>query len=120
MNVETVQKDGRAFVLVPIEQYTQLIEDAEMLQDILDFRTVKATEEERFPGEVVNRLILNDENPIKVHREYRGLTQAQLAETAGIARAYLAELEAGRKAGSIKTLKAIAAALSVDVDEIVS
>ena len=115
MNLETVERNGQKFVLVPVEQYNQLLEDLEMLRDIRDFRGGKAVDEETFPAEVINRLILNEENPIKVHREHRELTQKQLADKVGVQRAYLAEIETGRKSGSVKTLKAIAEALNVDL-----
>ena len=118
MNIETVEKRGQEYVLVPREQYNQLMEDAEMLRDIREFREAKAVNEETFPSEVVNRLILNDESPIRVYRDHRGLTQQQLADKCGIQRAYLAEIETGRKSGSVKTLKAIAAALDVDLTSI--
>ena len=115
MNLETVERNRQKFVLVPIEQYNQLLADLEMLKDIHDFRAAKALDEETFPAEVINRLILNGENPIKVYREYRKLTQKQLADKVGVQRAYLAEIETGRKSGSVKTLKAIAEALDVDL-----
>ena len=118
MNLETIERNSQKFVLVPIEQYNQLLADMEMLRDIRDFRQAKAANEEIFPADVINRLILNDENPIKVYREYRGLTQKQLADKVGVQRAYLAEIETGRKSGSVKTLKAIAEALDVDLTSI--
>ena len=115
MNLETVERNSQKFVLVPVEQYDQLLADLEMLKGIRDFRGAKAVDEETFPAEVINRLILNEENPIKVYREHRGLTQKQLADRVGIQRAYLTEIETGRKSGSVKTLKAIAEALDVDL-----
>ncbi|RKU11717.1 XRE family transcriptional regulator [Candidatus Poribacteria bacterium] len=118
MNFETVERNNQKFVLVPIEQYNQLLADIEMLKDVRDFRGAKAVDEETFPAEVINRLILNEENPIKVYREYRELTQKQLADKVGIQRTYLAEIETGRKSGSVKTLKAIAEALDVDLTSI--
>ena len=116
MNVETVERQGMEYVLVPREQYNRLLEDAEMLRDIREFREAKAADEETYSSEVINRLILNEENPIRVYRDHRGLTQQQLADKCGIQRAYLAEIETGRKSGSIKTLKTIAAALEVDLN----
>ena len=116
MNLETVERNGQKFVLVPIEQYNRVLEDLEMLEDIRDFEEVKALDEETFPGEVVDRLILNEENPIKVFREYRELTQGQLANKTGIQPPDLAAMETGQKSGSVKTLKAIAEALELDVD----
>lgn len=95
MNLETVERNSQKFVLVPIEQYNQLLADLEMLKDVHDFRAAKAVDEETFAAEVINRLILNQENPIKVYREYRGLTQKQLAAKVGIQRPYLTEIETG-------------------------
>lgn len=118
MKVETVERQGKEYVLVPREQYNQFLEDAEMLRDIREFREAKTINEETYPGEIVNRLILNEESPIRVYRDHRGLTQQQLADKCGIQRAYLAEIETGRKSGSVKTLKAIAAALDVDLTSI--
>ncbi len=115
MNFETVERNSQKFVLVPMEQYNQLLADLEMLRDAHDFRGSKSVDEETFPDEVINRLILNEENPIKVYREYRGITQKQLADKISIQRGYLAEIETGRKSGSIKTLKAIAEALNIDL-----
>jgi DNA-binding XRE family transcriptional regulator len=120
MNLETVEKNGQKFVLVPIEQYNQVLEELEMLEDIRDFEEAEAADEESFPSEVVNRLILDEENPIKVFREYRGLTQEQLADKAGIQRADLAAMEIGQESGSAKTLMAIAEALELDDDDLIS
>lgn len=116
MNLETIERNGQKFVLVPIDQYNQVLEDLEMLEDIRDFQRIKALDEEAFPSVVVDRLVLNDENPIKVFREYRGLTQEQLAEKTGIEPTDLATIETGQKSGSVETLKVIAEALNLDVD----
>lgn len=116
MNLETIERNGQKFVLVLIDQYKQVLEDLEMLEDIRDFERIKALDEEAFPSEVVDRLVLNDENPIKVFREYRGLTQEQLAEKTGIQPTDLATIETGQKSGSVESLKLIAEALNLDVD----
>jgi DNA-binding XRE family transcriptional regulator len=88
-----------------------------MLDDIRAYDAAKAKEEATFPGDVATRLVEGD-NPIRVIREYRGLTQAKLAKTARIARAYVAELETGKKQGSVAVLKSIAGALKVELDDI--
>ena len=118
MNVETVEKQGEEYVLVPKAQYNQFLEDAEMLRDIREYREAKTVDEETYPSEVVNRLILREESPVRVYRDHRGLTQQQLADRSGVNRAFLAEIETGRKSGSVKTLKAIADALDVDLNSI--
>lgn len=50
---------------------------------------------------------------IREMRTMRGLTQDQLANAALISRAYLANIEAGRKAAGGKAVARIAAALAV-------
>lgn len=57
--------------------------------------------------------------PVKVLRLFRGLSQAQLAKTAGFSQAYIAEIETGRKNGTAESLKAIARALGVPLDVLV-
>ncbi|MCC5993859.1 MAG: helix-turn-helix transcriptional regulator, partial [Rhodobacteraceae bacterium] len=48
----------------------------------------------------------------------RGMTQVALAEKAGVNRVMVAEIETGRKQGSIATLRALAGALSVGLDDL--
>lgn len=57
-------------------------------------------------------------SPIKALRTWREMTQEELAEKSGISQGYLSALEAGRKTGDIKTLRAIAAALGVKLDAV--
>ena len=119
MTPEIIQKDGIPHAVIPYDVYEQLVEDSEMLSDIKAYDQAKAREEESFPSETIYRMVLEGENPLKVWREYRGLTQEQLAEAVGgISRAYISEIESGKKPGSLKVLKAIAQALNVDLEMI--
>ena len=59
------------------------------------------------------------ESPIRVLRKHFGLTQAELAERAGVTQGYIADLETAKKTGSAETLKAIAKVLSVALDVLV-
>jgi hypothetical protein len=67
------------------------LEQAEILQDIRDYDSVKTAieqgKEELIPGEVTFAL-LDGENPVIAWREYRGLTQQQLAEKVEISTPY--------------------------------
>ena len=71
------------------------------------------------PAAVVNAL-LEGANPVKVWREHRALTQDALAAQAGISKAFLCQIETGKRVGAIKTLRALAAALGVTVDDLQS
>ncbi|MXY91994.1 MAG: helix-turn-helix transcriptional regulator [Caldilineaceae bacterium SB0670_bin_27] len=68
--------------------------------------------------EVVDRL-LTGTSPIKVYREYRGLSQKELAAATDISPIYLSQIETGRRFGSAKTLASIAQALDVSLDDLV-
>lgn len=110
---------GAKFAAIPLEKYEAMLEDIETLHDIRLYHAVKENPQERIPFELVER-IMEGENRIKVYREYRNLTQDMLAGKAGISRALLAQMETGRKNGSVKTLKGLAKALGVDLEDIAS
>jgi DNA-binding XRE family transcriptional regulator len=95
--------------------------DAEMLEDIRDYdAATQAIEdgEELVPSEVVYAL-LEGANPIRVWREYRGLTQGALASATGISTAYLSQLETGKRTGTAEVLRTIASILDVNVDDLI-
>ena len=108
--------------MLPYDLYVQLTDDAEMLQDIRDYDSVKTAieqgKEELIPGEVPFAL-LDGENPVKVWREYRGLTQQQLAEVAEISTPYLSQIETSKRTGTTEVLLAVAKALNLTLDDIV-
>ena len=73
--------------------------------------------DELIPSDYANRL-LGGESPVRVYRDLRGMTQAALAENAGVGRVLAAEIETGRKHGSVATLRALADALGVSMDDL--
>jgi len=62
--------------------------------------------------------LLDGENPIKVWREKRRVSQRALAAEAQIAASYLAEIESGRKPGGDNAVRKLAAALRVAVPDL--
>lgn len=122
-SIQLIERDGKPeWAVLPYEEYLALLEQAEELEDIRDYDAAKAAlergEDELIPGEVVHA-ILDGENPIKVWREYRGLTQQQLADKAGISKPYLSQIETGKRKGATEILSAIAKALDVSLDDVV-
>jgi transcriptional regulator with XRE-family HTH domain len=71
------------------------------------------------PSEVTYAL-LDGENPLRVWREFRGLTQQEVADAAGISKPYLSQLETGQRRGTTEVLAAIARVLDVALDDLVS
>jgi DNA-binding XRE family transcriptional regulator len=122
--IQIIERDGKPeWAVLPYEEYLQLLDQSELLEDIRDFDAINAAidrrEEELIPAEVVYA-ILDGENPIKVWQEYRKLTQQQLADTAGISKPYLSQIETGKRTGTTEILSAIAKALDVSLDEVVT
>jgi DNA-binding XRE family transcriptional regulator len=123
MTIQVIKKgDKPEWAVLPYETYLQLVEKAEMLQDIQDYDSAKAAlargDEELIPSEVIYA-ILDGENAIKVWREYRGLSQQEVARSAGISVPYLSQLETNKRKGSVEVLSAIAKVLKVSIDDIV-
>lgn len=123
MSVQIIERDGNPeWAVIPYKEYLRLVAEAEMLQDVRDYDSVlEAVDnggEEIIPAKVVYA-ILDGENPIRVWRAYRQLTQKQLAEMAGISTPYLSQLESGKRTGTRDVLAAIANALDLSLDDIV-
>jgi antitoxin component HigA of HigAB toxin-antitoxin module len=68
------------------------------------------------PAEVAEA-IARGENPIRVIREWRGMTQLHLGEMkTNVSQSYISQLENGSRRGTVNALKALAKALQVPVD----
>lgn len=119
--IEKITRNGREFAVLPMEQLKKLIDDAEMLADVKAYDEAMARiasgEEELIPFEITKRR-LSGESSVKIWREYRGLTQEGLAKASGVSRSMIAAIEAKHKTGGVATLKKLAGALRVDLDEL--
>src|SRR2546423_15227813 len=67
------------------------------------------------PKAVVDRLA-SGENPIRVLRESRDMTQSELVASVGITQGYLSDLEAGKRKGPVALHQKIARALGVPIN----
>ena len=118
-DIQFIERDGkREFAVIPIELYERLSVALEDADDAALFDSARAADDGlRIPAAVANA-ILDGEQPVKVWREHRGLTQDALAGKAGISKPYLCQIETRKRVGALKTLKAIASALAVSVNEL--
>jgi DNA-binding XRE family transcriptional regulator len=117
--IQFIERNGkREFAVIPIELYERLSAVLEDVDDAALADAARAADDGfRIPAAVVNAL-LEGEQPVKVWREQRGLTQDALAAKAGISKAYLCQIETRKRVGALKTLRAIADALAVSVNEL--
>ncbi len=121
MKVEFKQTPSGEVAILPRAEYERLkaLSD-EAAEDIGTARLVaraKKGDGLRLPIAVVERLA-NGENPIRVLRQFRGLTQTELAtaESVQITQNYLSDLENGKRKGPFELHRKIAACLRVPFD----
>jgi transcriptional regulator with XRE-family HTH domain len=79
----------------------------------------EATRRDYLTADEADRL-LDGENPVRVWRDKRGLSQRALAKAAGMQPGYLAEIETGRKPGSADALNRLSTALGVAMKELMT
>ena len=119
MSVHILEHEGKpAFVVLPFEEYQQLIdalEDARDTDTLTAFHAALADgQEETFPAAVVDRLLAG-EHPVRVLREHRGLTLQQVADASGVTNSAISQIEQGKRDPSVSLLKKLAVVLRVDV-----
>jgi DNA-binding Xre family transcriptional regulator len=73
--------------------------------------------EESLPIELADRLLAG-ESPVRVWHEHRRMSLAALAEQAGIGKGYLSQIENGERTGTIGTIKKLAEALDIELDDL--
>lgn len=103
MKYDLLHIQGKPYVLLPLHDYRELI---------------GGKSDESLPDEILNLLAAKQEHPVKIIRNFRSLTQNDLAKQAGISRPYLTEIETGKKEGSLRAMKSIAQALGVSINDL--
>ncbi|MFQ5434481.1 MAG: helix-turn-helix domain-containing protein [Anaerolineae bacterium] len=107
INHQIIEKDGDPlFVLVPYEEYLSL--------------TSEKTAEPTIPHDVVELHILEEKSLIRAWREYKGLSQQEMAERIGISQSAYSQMEKPDANLRQTTLEKIAAALNLRPDQIQS
>lgn len=116
MTSYTLPASPDGYVVLPKAEY-------DAMRDALDIAEARAVSdrikagEETFPAEIVDALI-DGENPVRVFRNWRKMTQEELAGRAGLSRPYIAEIETDKKEGTVRTLSAICRTLEIDLDDL--
>ena len=123
MNAQTiVTPSGERLVILPEAEFDALLEASEDAADLHAVRAFRrdlaAGNEELVPASVVDR-ILSGENRIRVWRAHRAMTGTVLTREAGIAQNVLSQMETGKRDGTVETVRKLAAALSVTIDDLV-
>lgn len=113
-------------VTISRREYEDLLERAEAAEDLGVRHVVERTSAALAAGDDVAlpeaawERIEAGESPVRVLREHRGLTQAQLAEAAQVTQAYVSALESKAKEPSLSVLRNLAAALAAPLGVLAS
>jgi ribosome-binding protein aMBF1 (putative translation factor) len=120
------QKTPRGEVaILPRKDYEALIaKAAEADEDAGTARVVARARNEiagggaLLPKEVVDRMA-NGENPVRVLREWRDITQMYLSFKTNLSQGHISDIENGRRTGTATALRLIANVLKVPLDLLV-
>jgi hypothetical protein len=120
------QKTPRGEVaILPRKDYETLIaKAAEADEDAGTARVVARARNEiagggpLLPKEVVDRMA-NGENPVRVLREWRDITQMYLSFKTNLSQGHISDIENGRRTGTAAALRLIANVLKVPLDLLV-
>lgn len=112
---------GEEMVILSRVEYDRLLDAADMASDVAAFdeatRALKSGEEEAVPAAFIEAM-LEGESLVRLWRKHRGMTLEALARATGLSRPYLSQIETGKRVGGIDTLKLIASALGVTLDDL--
>ena len=120
------QKTPRGEVaIVPRKDYELLVaraaeadEDAGTARIVARARREIASGGPLLPKDVVDR-IANGDNPVRVLREWRDITQMYLSFKTNLSQGHISDIENGRRVGTAAALKLIANVLKVPLDLLV-
>lgn len=122
MNVRFQTTDDGEMAILPRAEYEALLARLEeAIEDVGTARLIDRGLREiaegapLIPIEVVNRLT-SGENPVRVFREWKGLTQVELAARVALSQGHVSDIESGRRVGTVAVLRQIADALGVPLD----
>jgi len=126
MNVR-FQKTARGEIaILPRKEYEALAakaaeadEDAGTARIVARARKEIAAGAPLLPKQMVDRFT-KGENPVRVLREWRDMTQLYLSLKTGLSQGYISDVETGRRKGAAAALRRIADVLKVPLDLLVS
>jgi len=126
MNVR-FQKTARGEIaILPRKEYEVLAakaaeadEDAGTARIVARARKEIAAGAPLLPKQMVDRFT-KGENPVRVLREWRDMTQLYLSLKTGLSQGYISDVETGRRKGAAAALRRIADVLKVPLDLLVS
>ena len=105
INYQIIKHDGHpAFAVVPYKEFMALLK--------------RRKKNMYFPDEVVRLNVIEGMSLLRAWREYKGLTQKEVAKKAGISQPALAQMEQPDANTRKDTLRKLARALDLDLEQL--
>ena len=102
-NVQLIEQNGKpVFAVIPYDEYLRLL----------------PSEDATIPHEVVGLVVKKGMNLVKAWRTYLSLTQAEVAEKAGISQAALSQMEKSENKLRTSTLNKLASAMGLTGEQL--
>jgi DNA-binding XRE family transcriptional regulator len=102
-NIQYIEQNGKpVFAVIPFDEYIKLL----------------PSEDVTIPHEVVGLVVKKGMNLVKAWRTYLGITQSEIAKKAGITQAALSQMENTENTLRTATLKKLAKAMGLSVDQL--
>ena len=117
------ENEKPAYAVIPWEEWQTILaalnDDEDSMDELIAARLMSRPVDpaDLRPIGLVQRLE-KGENPLKVYREWRNMSQRELAETAGISLSHISKIECGLKMPSRRLKIQLAEALAIDPDEL--
>ena len=116
--ITVITEDGEQFAKVPLGLWQTVSAEIEAHRDSAVIAGASREARDYIPLEVASR-IWDGVSPVRAWREHRRMTQNRLAEATGMARAFLSQVETGKRDLSVKMLQKVAMALNADISFLV-
>ena len=115
---EAANLKGEKLIVLTVEEYQTIVEDA---GDIALMRQAGDIypDAPSMPAELVLSSLDGTLHPLAAWRKSVGMTQAELAAAAGIRPATVSDIESGKIDPRLSTLRALAKALKLGIEDIV-
>ena len=115
--VQIIEHNGKpAFAVVPIDIWERVCESLDDADAVAAYDRAVAQDDGFTIPAAVMRAELDGSHSVRAWREHRGLTLQALADAAGIGKAYVSQIEGGKRAGTAATLKKLAKVVRVPLD----
>jgi DNA-binding Xre family transcriptional regulator len=117
-DAQIITTTGEDLVVLSRRDYDALLARAgdEAAEDRMSIRLIEeARGRTALPLAYMDRII-DGESPVAVLLDFRGMTQAELAQRTGLSQPYISKLSRGLVGAGQKSLKRLAAGLDVSID----